>query len=481
MKTYFLSFIFFFTALGVVQSQDCDNDMDAPTAICLEGLVIGFSTNTSVTLWAQDIDAGSSDACSEVALSFSEDGSTPSMEFTASMNYPVIAVLWVTDASGNQNSCWTNINANFSNCENDAIPPVAICEDTIVVNLNSEVPPALFAYELDEGSYDNCSQSLQFSFSEEIGNDMIELTLVESFPFDTTMWVTDENGNQSACFSTIVLSDCSDDVTPPTPYCVNGIAIDFLPGNEPFSIFAIDFDAGSFDDCSSVLQFSFSEDVNDNEIIINDDSPPIIQLAIWVTDENGNQDFCSTFVKLSTNPDGELVTGHIRTPQGEGVANVIVKAVADGSTLTQSITDSNGYYTLAGISEGSSFTVIPEKDDDYMNGVTIWDLLIMHAYILAIEEINPYSYIAGDINRSNTITAFDLVALRKLILGFDIKFENNTSWRFIDADYVFPNPSNPFAEAFPELWNVESFETTVTKDFVAVKIGDLNGTANTQD
>ena len=53
---------------------------------------------------------------------------------------------------------------------------------------------------------------------------------------------------------------------------------------------------------------------------------------------------------------------------------------------------------------------------------------------------------------------------------------DNTSWRFVDKKFSFPQPSNPFAEVFPE--KIETpvvLGLTDSLDFVAIKIGDLNG------
>jgi hypothetical protein len=43
----------------------------------------------------------------------------------------------------------------------------------------------------------------------------------------------------------------------------------------------------------------------------------------------------------------------------------------------------------------------------------------------------------------------------------------------VDADFVFPNTANPFETAFPEAYNLSGEEEEL-KDFIAVKIGDLN-------
>ena len=71
-----------------------------------------------------------------------------------------------------------------------------------------------------------------------------------------------------------------------------------------------------------------------------------------------------------------------------------------------------------------------------------------------------------------------MIQLRKLILNIDTEFTNNTSWRFVNADFVFPVSSNPWFTEFPEVASVNNLpEATLTADFVGVKIGDVNGSA----
>ncbi|MCC6281310.1 MAG: T9SS type A sorting domain-containing protein [Saprospiraceae bacterium] len=85
--------------------------------------------------------------------------------------------------------------------------------------------------------------------------------------------------------------------------------------------------------------------------------------------------------------------------------------------------------------------------------------------------------IAADANRSGSITTFDIVEFRKMILGIYDELPNNTSWRFVDKDYVFPNPANPFQTLFPENISTEDVQGDhLSDDFVGVKIGDVNNT-----
>jgi Dockerin type I domain len=127
----------------------------------------------------------------------------------------------------------------------------------------------------------------------------------------------------------------------------------------------------------------------------------------------------------------------------------------------------------------SNYTVTPVKDDNPLNGVTTFDLLLISKHILDILPIaSPYKMIAADVNKSGSITTYDIVELRKLILGIYNELPNNTSWRFVDKEYIFPVANNPFTVPFPEFKTVADIQQNeMNEDFVAVKIGDINGNA----
>ncbi|MEZ4948564.1 MAG: hypothetical protein R2784_04100 [Saprospiraceae bacterium] len=55
---------------------------------------------------------------------------------------------------------------------------------------------------------------------------------------------------------------------------------------------------------------------------------------------------------------------------------------------------------------------------------------------------SPYKIIAADANNSGSVTTLDLGSTEKLILNVINDLPNTTSWRFVWADYVFPDPSN---------------------------------------
>jgi len=43
--------------------------------------------------------------------------------------------------------------------------------------------------------------------------------------------------------------------------------------------------------------------------------------------------------------------------------------------------------------------------------------------------------------------------------------------------YLFSNPGNPFVDEFPEVLSVNNLQGDVLGDFMAIKVGDVNGNA----
>jgi len=202
-------------------------------------------------------------------------------------------------------------------------------------------------------------------------------------------------------------------------------------------------------------------------------------VELWAIDAQGNADYCETYVIVQDNlgscpsTDHITVAGALKTELSEGIEEALVNLY--GSMI---LTDNVGLYSFNNIPLASTFVIAPEKDDNPLNGVTTYDLVLMSKHILGIEPLNtPYKMIASDANKSGSITTFDIVEIRKLILGIYTELPNNTSWRFVDKAYQFPTPSNPFQTVFPEVISIAgAMVNQLDKDFVGVKIGDVNNT-----
>ncbi len=172
------------------------------------------------------------------------------------------------------------------------------------------------------------------------------------------------------------------------------------------------------------------------------------------------------------------IAGHIQNENGELVEAVNINI--GGYEMAPEVTGANGTFMFEEIPLDGDYMITPEKDMNYGNGITTFDIVLLSKHVLGLKPLDsPYKLIAADVNNSGSISAYDMVLLRQVILGVKNDFPNNTSWRFIDANYEFLRPENPFIEDYPEVYEINSLATDMmTLDFVAVKIGDVNNSAS---
>ncbi len=158
----------------------------------------------------------------------------------------------------------------------------------------------------------------------------------------------------------------------------------------------------------------------------------------------------------------------------------MVNTQLSGDTVMTYMTDAFGDFSFSDILANQDYTIRPSKDNEDENGVSTFDIVIIQQHILAINPIaSPYKIIAADVNNSGSVSTFDLVVIRQLILGQIASFPNVDSWRFVDADFEFPDSTNPFLTAFPEFIQIENLvENRTNTNFVAIKMGDINGNAS---
>lgn len=181
------------------------------------------------------------------------------------------------------------------------------------------------------------------------------------------------------------------------------------------------------------------------------------------------------------NSSGEI-SGIVLTETGAGISSAEVKLMAQGGFSATALTDSTGRYTLKNIPFGTALEVSVAKTDAASNGLSVLDLIRVQKQILNVELMpSPYQWIAADVNASRSISTLDLIQIRKIILGVDAQFANVPDWIFLPADTEFPMAPNPFLGTTPflPLYQISNFLSNIPDlDFIGVKAGDANGSAN---
>jgi hypothetical protein len=285
---------------------------------------------------------------------------------------------------------------------------------------------------------------------------------------------TDGCGNFTLCSRTVTIVDAK----APTPVCYGGINLN-IGMDGTLNITPNMINLGSYDNCTTSENLTLT--VSPDWFTCDDLGPQTLMLT--VTDEAGNSAFCTSIVTIQNNNNicdipAAKIAGVIVNENGTPVE--LVELVLSGNAEDTTTNDNTGYYEFSEVPFDGDYEITPVKDIFYTNGVSTFDLVYIQRHILSIQTItSPYKMIAADINRSGGISTIDLVKLRRLILQLDGEFTNNTSWRFVQESYVFPNPMSPFTSPFPESLVVTQLEDDIlSADFIAIKIGDINGNAN---
>jgi hypothetical protein len=314
------------------------------------------------------------------------------------------------------------------------------------------------------------------------------------------LWsVEDGCGNWSHCEYLFRLEDCKQ----PSPVCINGLSTVVMPVGCQVTLWAKDFNASSFDDCTSSgdLLYSFSGDSYEPSRTFNETNIPVfgveISIQVWVADggtdhncngviswDERNKDYCTTTIVFTDNSGncdhtGSVVyEGEILTSENEPVEAVNVSLINNNQTIYSMTTVENGRYLLEVPEiDGQRYTIVPKREDDARNGVSTLDLVRIQKHLLGKELFdNPYQYIAADANNNEQISAIDLIEIRKLILGIYTSYPSNESWRFVDKNYQMANPQHPWP--FDDVINVQyEGQSVFDLDFIAVKVGDVNSSA----
>ena len=370
----------------------------------------------------------------------------------------------------------------------DLVPPVFNIEDTIVNGSNCIAP----SFNIKINISDDCTpDEVLFSFhSLDLYSDGIfennyskekgSVHFKEGLPPGVHRFrsvSSDLCGNADTAYTTITITD---DGTP-MAHCVQSSVLIPIPGSRSIKIFAKDFDAGSLAGCEKgPLHFSFSENPLDSSRWYTCDSLGDKSLSVFITNTEKHQSVC--FIKLQVVSDSACdqvsniisINGNVMNANKEGINKVEIKTNA---LLMKATTNENGVYQLKSVLPGQNITLVPDKKDDPLNGISTIDLLIIERHIKGLSMItDPFQLIAADINRSGSVTITDLIELRKMILGTITNFSNNKDWIFIPESFKFNDPLSPWT--YPETISYNPVTNSLSDvNFIGVKVGDVNNSA----
>jgi hypothetical protein len=154
------------------------------------------------------------------------------------------------------------------------------------------------------------------------------------------------------------------------------------------------------------------------------------------------------------------------------VGNVTMNLTGDTNLSVSTLGD--GSYGLSNIAARGTYCITPSKTDDSAaaNGVTVADLAMIQAQVLGKLHLGPYQLLAADVNTNGSITVADLALIQAVILAKRTNYPAGL-WRFVPADYVFPDPNSPW-NALSQRWYTNQLADVTSGDFFAIKLGDVN-------
>ena len=307
--------------------------------------------------------------------------------------------------------------------------------------------------------------------------------------------VFDDAGNQEVCQSNFEIKDCKK----PTVVCINGLSINIMPSGM-INLWASDFIQYAEDNYTPANSLElglrktgtgsgFPTDPTGGSISkitfqCNELGPNSVEL--WVRDAAGNTQYCETEIIVQDNlgfcslveDTVTLCLSYCKIPfplmasfylEGNHPALPPINMFEPPLTVNP---DGCIKRSLLGVPFLGDYSIAPSKDSDPLNGVSTYDLILIAQHLLGQPSLDsPYKMIAADIDNSRSVTATDIAELRKLVLGIYSELPNNTSWRFVPSDFVFPGGNNPFTTIFPE--TIQASNAADTVHFESVKVGDV--------
>ncbi len=355
------------------------------------------------------------------------------------------------------------------------------------------------------GAKDNCTPDalLDLSWTLDVYSDGLSTndlsgngaTILQVLPIGdhtATFTAVDACGNDNSCTSVIMVKGGTN--SGPTAICLTEIEWTLNPFGDA-EIWASDFNFASHGGCNGTgddLLYSFTNPAFEVTPVANFTCDNIpngltvdLPIQIWVYDGSGNSTSCTSILKLTdlldVCPDqgyGPTIYGRLSTEDGSSISDIeVMLEDMTSNEMNYQMSQTDGAYAFENMDLFSNYMVKPENDQDHLLGVSTLDLVKIQQHILDIKTLDsPYKLIAADVNKSGSISAIDLIQIRKLILGQYDKFPNSQSWTFVKEDQVFVDEEQPWAyqdQAYVQNLSEESSEN----NFTAIKIGDVNGSA----
>ncbi|MEM6378997.1 MAG: carboxypeptidase regulatory-like domain-containing protein, partial [Bacteroidota bacterium] len=167
------------------------------------------------------------------------------------------------------------------------------------------------------------------------------------------------------------------------------------------------------------------------------------------------------------------ISGQITCQRNDGLEGVNVALLNQNGQLIDSLsTDQNGNYVFTNVpigAVGETYQVEAFYEGQPLNGVSTFDMVMVTRHILGVESLDPAEIVAADLNRSGTLTTFDLVQMRAWILFLPLTATLTPPGWLLYREVNGQIQEGPFS--------VPSDNGNQVLNISAIKRGDVNGSA----
>lgn len=482
LLSFFTVFCFFFLTLLQTTSLSAQilycpycpvnwKDTIEPHAVCKTAITGYLDTAGRKFISPIALDNFSTDNCPVIIISASKT------TFTCADIGTQNVTLFVRDTAGNRAQCTTAVTII------DTIrPKILKCAKDTVMSLAANECTKIFTYASPTLT-DNCSSSLTVTRTSGLASG-------SAFPLGaTTVAFSAKDGanNTVSCSFRVTVNDI-----PPTLTCKSKFAPKLNSSSSRLIVSPFDVAASISDNCTplsnmnvKIRRAGFGSGFPDSSSLsFGCGDTGRIAVEVWVKDQSNLLNSCTTTIYVNDSnsvcraPTVPALLGWVLTEEGRAITAKVDMTSPSVSAASQNST-AVGAFNFSNLVRNNDYTVTPTRGGDWVNGVTTFDVALMSRHVLNSQLItSPYKLIAADVNRDGSIDALDMLIARRVVLRQMDSFPNNRSWRFIPKSFSFPSGTEPIMVSFPEYLTFQNLTDTIfNADFIAMKTGDLNGSA----
>lgn len=446
-------------------------DTIAPHAVCKTAVTAQLGAAGTKFISPIDIDDFSTDNCPVIIISASQT------RFTCADIGTKDVILYVRDTAGNRAQCTTRVTII------DTIrPKILTCPKDTSLTLSANQCTKPFSFATPTAS-DNCTGALSVTRTSGLASG-------SSFPIGTTTVIfsaKDAGNNTVSCSFRVTVNDIA-----PTLACKTQYAPRLNSVSSRLVVTPFDVAASISDNCTPLSNLT----IKMRKVGVGTGFPDSTSLSfgcgdtgriaveIWAKDQSSLTSNCTTTIYVNDSssvcrqPIIPALLGQIATEEARAIAAKIAMSSPSMPSATHN-SDMSGIFAFSNLVRNGDYRITPSRDGDWLNGVTTFDVALMSRHVLNTQLLtSPYKMIAADVNRDGSVDALDMLITRRVVLRQMDSFPNNRSWRFIPKSYTFPSGDDPLLVSCPEFLAYTNVTDTVSHaDFIAMKTGDLNGSA----